>query len=180
MHSDYIFDLEEPIGLFTYLNQCIQNNTIAEYIVIDSPYFSKEMRFKESVFPVRPKLDKRRSSSLKNLIKFQNQNIFLSNDQKAHFNNLPSTKRAPYQKIADNKINNIPTYIGSVFLKSVPNVTKSNVPIFKKNVTPFKPPSEIVIKKEENIVNTNLNQFRSRIKRDLKTLPLLMKIILSF
>jgi hypothetical protein len=158
MHSDYIFDLEEPIGLFTYLNQCIQNNMIAEYFVIDSPYFSQEIRFKNSVFPDRPKLGKRRSSSLNNLIKFQNQNIFHSNNQRAHANNIHSTKRTPNQKISDNKINIIPTSIGNGFLKSVPNVTKSNAPIFKRNIAiaPFKPPPVIVI---ENIVSTKLNYF---------------------
>jgi hypothetical protein len=38
--NDYVINLDEPIGKFAYINECIKNNLIPEYWIIDNPFLS--------------------------------------------------------------------------------------------------------------------------------------------
>jgi hypothetical protein len=44
--SDFILDLNEPLGKLAYINECMKNKNIPHYIVIDNP-FSKSNEEKE-------------------------------------------------------------------------------------------------------------------------------------
>ena len=35
--NDYIFDINEPLINFSYINECISQSKIAEYLIIDNP-----------------------------------------------------------------------------------------------------------------------------------------------
>ena len=42
--SDYMIDLEEKVGYFTYINDCILSDKIPEYILLDSPFIATRKR----------------------------------------------------------------------------------------------------------------------------------------
>ena len=51
-------DLTEPIGKFAYINECIKNNKVAEYRIIDNPIYSDfDITIEENIniFPIEYK-----------------------------------------------------------------------------------------------------------------------------
>ena len=39
--NDYVFDLEKPMTLFTYINECIKHNKEADYVIMKNPLYVK-------------------------------------------------------------------------------------------------------------------------------------------
>ena len=40
--NDYVFDLNEPLGNYTYINECLKMNKSPEYLILDNPLINKD------------------------------------------------------------------------------------------------------------------------------------------
>lgn len=128
--------MDEPIGLYNYINQCIKNNTVPEYVIIDSPHIRKETEVKESTAVNKSKIggmQKRRSSSLNNLSKIHNGRIFTTQSNRQHTKKTGSLFPHPMMTKADNKA----SIQGKSFLFKVsndPKIVSHNDPIYNPSI----------------------------------------------
>jgi hypothetical protein len=90
-------------------------------------------------------------------MQFENQNSFKTTTNKKIVNNQESKIRGPFPKMSDNKITNFNTPSANIILKTGTNEAKSNVPIFNKNISPFKPPAVVLANKDEKVGNSYFN-----------------------
>jgi hypothetical protein len=69
LYSDYIIDLGEPIGLSSYVTECLKNDTVPELKVIDAPDFERNPSIPIKLTSSLPiTAHRRRSSSLNNML----------------------------------------------------------------------------------------------------------------
>jgi hypothetical protein len=93
---------------------------VPEYVILDSPYSSKENEVKDSTAVNKSKIggpQKRRSSSLNDLSKIHNTNLFTTQSNRQHAKKTGSVFPQPGAKLADNKL----SIQGKSFLFKVPN-----------------------------------------------------------
>ena len=101
--NDYVFDLNEPLFNYTYVNECLKMNKSPEYLILDNPLLNKKDNQPVSVSSSPPITESYKISVVSN--------NFVRSNEKRNTNNTSATELGVGSK---NDLENIATYSSSL------------------------------------------------------------------